>query len=225
MSVSELKSKLDLEDEFREFVPALGERSLSVSKRRRGIERGIAVHALLARMDLSKAQSEAGVRQEIERLCSLGFLDSQYINPEDASRIAEFFNSDTGKMLVASPHKVRREVPFTIGIAVNPAGLPEEHARETVVVQGVIDAVLDTDDGLWIIDYKTDSVTTQYLPQVVRNYTPQVAMYAYAAEQILGMPVKRVSLVFLTAGKEVAVDWRGYLSDLRLDDVLLLMSR
>ena len=116
MSVSELKSKLDLEDEFREFVPALGERSLSVSKRRRGIERGIAVHALLARMDLSKAQSEAGVRQEIERLCSLGFLDSQYINPEDASRIAEFFNSDTGKMLVASPHTVRREVPFTIGI-------------------------------------------------------------------------------------------------------------
>ena len=39
------------------------------------------------------------------------------------------------------------------------------------------------------------------------------------------MPVKRIVLVFLTAGKEVAVDWRGYLSDLRLDDVLLLMSR
>ena len=91
------------------------------------------------------------------------------------------------------------------------------------MVQGVIDAVLESDDGLRIIDYKTDSITLQHLPQAVRNYTPQVAVYAYAAERILTLPVTHVSLVFLKPGREVAVDWRSYLSDLRLDDIFPLI--
>jgi len=223
MSVSELKSRLDVEDEFREIVPALGERSLFRNRRKHGIERGVAVHALLARMDLSKGQSEEGVRGEIERLCSLGFLDDQYVEPEDVSRIAGFFRSETGKMLVESPHRVKREVPFTIGIPVNRTSQQGGSAEELVVVQGVIDAVLESDDGLRIIDYKTDSITLQQLHQAVRNYTPQVAVYAYAAERILTLPVTHVSLVFLKPGREVAVDWRSYLSDLRLDDIFPLI--
>lgn len=90
------------------------------------------------------------------------------------------------------------------------------------MVQGVIDVVFESDDGLWIIDYKTDSITSQQLPRVAQSYTPQVALYAHAAEQILKVPVVHVSLVFLTPGKEVPVDWRTYLSDIRLDDILPL---
>ena len=40
MSVSELKSRLDFEDEFQEFVPDPGKRLFSKTRRGRGIERG-----------------------------------------------------------------------------------------------------------------------------------------------------------------------------------------
>jgi ATP-dependent helicase/nuclease subunit A len=228
MSVSELKSRLDFEDEFQEFVPAPEQRLLSKGKTSYGIERGIAVHALLAKMDLTSGECEEKVRQEIQRLSSLGFLDSQYVRPEDVTRIAGFFRSDTGRMLMAHPHKVKREIQFAIGIPVsgtrlifsaNEAELPVD---DSIVVQGVIDVVFESDDGLWIIDYKTDSITSQQLPRVAQSYTPQVALYAHAAEQILKVPVVHVSLVFLTPGKEVPVDWRTYLSDIRLDDILPL---
>jgi ATP-dependent exoDNAse (exonuclease V) beta subunit len=229
MSVSELKSRLDFEDEFQEFVPDPGKRLFSKTRRGRGIERGIAVHALLARMDLAKASDEEEVRREIQRLSAVGFLDSQYVRPEDVTRIAEFFRSDTGRMLMADPHKVKREIQFTIGIPVRgrrlvfDEGDGEGPADDSVVVQGIIDVIFEADDGLWIIDYKTDSVSPQQLPRVVQGYTPQLALYAYAAEKILNRPVVHVSLVFLTPGQEIAVDWRSYLSRLRLDEVLPLV--
>ncbi len=274
MSAGELKSRLDLEDEFLKFLPGPDKRlAFSQSKTGYGVERGIAIHALLARMDLSGADCEERVSLEIDRLSGLGFLDKQYVSSEDIPAIAGFFRSQTGKILVSSPHRVKREVPFTMRASVGHmigagaageeqdgtgfqegqaafdllSGLSERGAgprgetacgatgqcsnegsyevgglRDSVLVQGVIDVIVETGDGLLILDYKTDSLTLQQLPQAVKRYTPQVALYACAAEKILQVPVKHTSIVFLTLGKEIEVDWRSYLSGIDMAGIFPL---
>ncbi len=259
-SVGELKSRLDLEDDIWRFLPSPEKRlAFADSKTGHGVERGIAIHALLAKMDLVKGNSESGILSEIERLSGLGFLDKQYIRPEDVSKLCGFFKSPTGQMLVCLPQRVHREVPFTMAMGVRHTRenevvldlLPEfkqggyEHrlsvagpgragmgcdeednsreycVRDSVLIQGVIDLIFETDDGLIILDYKTDSLSPKQLPQAAEGYAPQVALYSYGAERILRQPVKQASIVFLTLCEEVEVNWRSYMRDISLANLSL----
>ena len=186
---------------------------------------------------------ELGIIQEVDRLSSMGFLDKKYIEPEDIDRICRFFASPTGELIVLSPERVRREIPFTmkLDVRLNRRGVkgsldsgyhldnevvrPDEvvlnlaggHVsggtpKESLLVQGVIDVIIEDADGLTILDYKTDSIGIPEEPQLVSRYMPQVSLYSYGAEKILGIPVKRSVIVFLTPGVEEEIDWRGYMS-------------
>jgi ATP-dependent exoDNAse (exonuclease V) beta subunit len=83
------------------------------------------------------------------------------------------------------------------------------HWRETYVgtnvagrvLEGFIDLVYRDDDGLVIVDYKTDAVaTSQGLDARTLFYRPQLAAYAAALHAATGQPVARCILVFLSPG-------------------------
>ena len=79
------------------------------------------------------------------------------------------------------------------------------HWRETYVgttvgdrvLEGFIDP-LDRDNGLVIIDYKTDAVPATALDQRVAFYRPQMAAYATALTAATNEPVTRCILIFLS---------------------------
>ncbi len=68
----------------------------------------------------------------------------------------------------------------------------------TITLEGVIDLLYRDDDGLVIVDYKTDSVTAAGLDRKVAFYRPQLAAYALAIRDAVGGPLPRCVLVFLT---------------------------
>ena len=79
------------------------------------------------------------------------------------------------------------------------------HWRETYVGTTVGDRVLEgfidlvyRDDGLVIIDYKTDAVPATALDQRVAFYRPQMAAYATALQAATNEPVTRCILIFLS---------------------------
>jgi ATP-dependent helicase/nuclease subunit A len=81
------------------------------------------------------------------------------------------------------------------------------HWRETYVGTVVGDRVLEgfidliyRDDGLVIVDYKTDTVPAVALDQRVAFYRPQMAAYAAALQAATQEPVTRCILVFLSPG-------------------------
>lgn len=173
------------------------------------------MHTLLAKMRLEQASTLEGVRDEARRLAEAGLLELPGVDERDLDCIAHFFATPEGQALAASAATVRREVPFTMKV---PASLFVDSKDasavgpgDTVVVQGVIDALVDEGDGLAILDYKTDSVGESALPARFAAYVLQVALYALAAERILRKPVKRASLAFLVPGRVMDVDWRAYL--------------
>jgi ATP-dependent helicase/nuclease subunit A len=66
------------------------------------------------------------------------------------------------------------------------------------VLEGFIDLIYRDDDGLVIVDYKTDTVPTAALDQRVAFYRPQLAAYAAALEAATGEHLARCVLLFLS---------------------------
>jgi ATP-dependent exoDNAse (exonuclease V) beta subunit len=65
------------------------------------------------------------------------------------------------------------------------------------VIEGFIDLLYETPDGLVVVDYKTDAVPgAREIDAAVERYRWQGAAYAVALEQSLGRPVARCVFVF-----------------------------
>jgi ATP-dependent helicase/nuclease subunit A len=61
---------------------------------------------------------------------------------------------------------------------------------EKILLQGVVDCAIMEDDGITVIDFKTDYVTEENLQQVISRYRGQVETYADALQRIYEQPVK-----------------------------------
>ncbi len=71
-----------------------------------------------------------------------------------------------------------------------------------VTVEGFIDLLYETPDGLVVVDYKTDVVPGEAdLEAAVARYRLQGAAYALALQEALGRPVARCVFVFVQPGR------------------------
>ncbi len=158
-----------------------------------GMEYGTAMHTLLQYISYENCESSASVCEEIQRLVRNGCLTEEQasvLNPEPIDR---FFQSAFGRKL-RSGTKHLREFKFSIldeGIHYDPA-LQEEK----VLLQGVVDCALLEEDGITVLDFKTDYVTEDTLREAVERYRPQVLTYAEALEKIFEQPIKASYLYF-----------------------------
>jgi len=87
------------------------------------------------------------------------------------------------------------------------------------VVEGYIDLLVRTAEGLVVVDYKTDVVRddAERAAKVAR-YRPQVAAYAAALEAAVGEPVVGAVLLFLAVGgahEEAVPDLAGAVAEVR----------
>jgi ATP-dependent helicase/nuclease subunit A len=168
-------------------------------------EIGTAVHAVLEHVDFTGPADEPALRALIERLIAQGRIAPALGAAVPVSAIAQFLSGPTGRFLRGHAAAVRREVPVTFAV---PAGeldpkLSDPDGRETVLVRGVIDALVDCGGGFRLIDYKTDAVDAGGLAAKVDEYRRQLELYRRAVEAIWGKPVTRATLCFLSAGRDV----------------------
>lgn len=71
-------------------------------------------------------------------------------------------------------------------------------------ITGVIDRIVIKGDKIEILDFKTNRLwNKEYL---VHYYEPQLQLYAYAVEKILGKKVNRADIFFLEDGEKKSVD-------------------
>ena len=91
-----------------------------------------------------------------------------------------------------------REQPFVLGI--DARRLKEEFpAGETVLIQGIVDVFFVEEDGLTLLDYKTDSVSS--MGELWNRYETQLDYYQEALEKLMGKPVKERILYSFHLGK------------------------
>ena len=76
-------------------------------------------------------------------------------------------------------------------------------SEEIVLVQGIIDAYFEEEDGFVLVDYKTDRADD--VNELIEKYRVQLAYYQKALEKVTGKPVKERKIYSFYLGKEVSI--------------------
>lgn len=155
-------------------------------------QRGTALHKVLQYLDFKKTGSEEEINGEIERLVNKQFITVEEGHSADTSKLAEFFASPLGRELLAAPTQ-EREYKFSLLIP-GEEFFPGAEGEE-ILFQGVVDCWFEDENGVTIIDFKTDREPDP------EQYRPQVEGYARAMEELLGKPVARKALYFFATGQ------------------------
>lgn len=167
-----------------------------------GKEYGNIMHAVMQYIRFEECTSLVGVNKEISRLKELGYISGEQAQMVDTNGIASFFSSELGRKLVHEGN-VLREFKFSIldsGENYDPLLQAEE-----VLLQGVIDCAIIEDDGIIIIDFKTDHVSGDGIEHLIDKYTPQVQTYAKALSRIYSLPIKSKYLYLFCLNKFVEI--------------------
>jgi ATP-dependent helicase/nuclease subunit A len=165
---------------------------------------GSATHLVFEQIDLSGPVDLKAVEGTVSRLVKAGQLTEALAATLDAAAIVSFFDSELGQLAQQAGSSVFREWPFTYGL--NASVIGAQSGDEIVVLQGIIDMIIPTEDGLVIVDFKTDRIAEAAINERVEKYTPQIRSYVTAAADILKQPVIAAWLYFLTPQKSIKVD-------------------
>jgi ATP-dependent helicase/nuclease subunit A len=76
---------------------------------------------------------------------------------------------------------------------------------ENIIVQGIIDMLVRTPDGLLVIDFKTDRITAEEVSERAKLYRRQLELYGKAASAILKSKILAKWLYFLTPATEFEI--------------------
>ena len=76
-----------------------------------------------------------------------------------------------------------------------------------IILEGFIDLVFETDEGLVIVDYKTDGLNTaEEISRSMDKFKLQGGSYALALERLTGRSVVKIVFLFLYSGAEVVME-------------------
>ena len=163
---------------------------------------------------LTGASREELLKEEIELFYQAGRLSKEMADCIRTKDILAFLNSESGRRMTqaAGNGKLRKEQPFVLGVAASEIypeiyqdiqkksqEADENRKEETILIQGIIDVWFEEEDGIVLLDYKTDRVRNA--SQLKELYHAQLDYYAQALEQLLEKPVKE-KIIYSFALKE-----------------------
>ncbi len=159
---------------------------------------GTAAHLVVANLDLTQPITLEAIERTKHRLVQDLAMAPEMVDKIKAEMILAFFQSDLGAVVLDRRNHVLREWPFTYALRA-----PDGSAGEFVVVQGVIDVLVRTPQGLIVIDFKTDRVGRDDVAARAETYRGQVDLYARAAATILRDKVLARWLYFMVPRQAV----------------------
>ncbi|WP_044974465.1 helicase-exonuclease AddAB subunit AddA [Ruminococcus sp. HUN007] len=163
-----------------------------------GTERGTAIHSILEHADFRALENDpAG---EIKRAAEKGFITARQAEGIDPEYIKAFTSSELFRRAVSS-ERMERERKFLVRLGdleLNDAAF-EKFKDSDSMVQGIVDMYFEEEDGLVLVDYKTDYVTD--ISELVENYSLQLEIYRAALEKTENKKVKCAVIYSLKLGK------------------------
>ncbi len=193
ITVSEIKRRTDFgfdEQSSNIFVPTLVKKPMFLEESRymSAAEKGTIMHFVMQNLDIAKSSKEQ-LEQQLNTMVKKELITQKQAITVDMSKIRKLLESSLGKRMAAS--SIHREVPFNIEVACTEIYTDldkEKYGHHMVMLQGVIDCYFEDEDGLVLIDYKTDFVkdSSDFIKQ---RYIVQMDCYTKALERVTGKKV------------------------------------
>lgn len=230
-SVSEIKHKA-IEQVYRDeeaepifvshhkedYVPAF---MSDMVQENQGALRGTAVHRFLECFDFTRLTvKENGqerkrvgeelhreIEQQLQQMLACGKLTEQQKELLLMSKIEHFLDGNTACRMgtAAGDEKLYVEKAFVIG------DRPEvffDDAKTTsdemILIQGIIDVFFEEEDGIVLLDYKTDKVDSS--EELVKRYQKQLQLYGEAITRTMGKKVKEILIYSFALEETIRIE-------------------
>lgn len=160
---------------------------------------GTLVHAVLERIDLNDASH---VGTWCKNLAPHHHPLASAEAADVAGQLVLRFLSSARANEMRLGSQLHRELEFTLTW---PLGNKQPDSR---YLQGYLDCLYQTNEGGWrVIDYKTNQVTANAVPQLAAKYELQMLVYGLAVEQTWGVAPEQLVLHFIRPGIDHIIEW------------------
>lgn len=186
------------EKETEEIVPFFMQETKEELK---GAAKGTLYHRVWENLDYDKIDTKEQIGEQLKNILTAEEQKSIWV--PDFNRFAK--SPLAGRMKAAAQREqFYREQPFVIAMPANQ--IREEYeTEEEILVQGIIDAYFEEEDGLVLVDYKTDKVQKGQGKELIEKYKVQMQYYKKALEMITDREVKEIYIYSTGIGKAVLV--------------------
>ena len=188
-----------LEEVSTPYVPAFMEGKAEVNQ---GALRGTAMHRLMECYDFTKMPDRSdefaeNIKKQLTGLVQMGKVSEDMQKLIRIPSVELFLKSQLALRMKAAAMRddLFREKPFVMG--------NHEMEEEMVLIQGIIDVFWVEEDGIVLLDYKTDRVDSA--TRLRDMYKEQLDLYAEALERIFPLPVKEKYLYSFRLNQAIEV--------------------
>ena len=116
-------------------------------------------------------------------MCASGRLSEDLRDRLDLRQIEKFLLTDVAKQMAVADASgnLYREKPFVMSLPASEV-LEGAACEENVLVQGIVDVFWVDEEGITLLDYKTDAVSEP--GELVKRYKLQLQLYADALSRV-----------------------------------------
>ena len=144
---------------------------------------GTAMHTVLERLDFEMSSDLETIGQYVDDLTKTNILGESEAAEIDLQKVKTYLESD----FLCRARKsagIHRETPFVIKM-------------DGQLVQGIIDLYFEEDDGLILVDYKTDRLSGRPVADLAQKYVAQLEIYEKALVKLTQKTVKEKYIYFM----------------------------
>ena len=166
---------------------------------------GSITHLLLERLDFNSIE-DGKEKEACDKILSQ-MMTNEEINEEERKKIpmgkiVSFLTSSFMKEIICLG-KIHKERAFLLKIKANEIGYD---CDEDVFVQGVIDCYCETEEGIILIDYKTNHYKDEEsYKKLIEKYTTQLKLYEKALAEATKKKVVKSYLCFINMEKYIEI--------------------
>lgn len=158
-----------------------------------GKDYGNLIHTVMQHICYRSCNDVNGVCNELQRLVQAGYITSEDMKRISPEIIADFFTTSIGQQLMSAGNVLRE---FKFSVLDDAEKYYPGTENEQILLQGVVDCAIIEDDGITVLDFKSDNVNNDNLSDKAEQYRLQISVYAQALERIYQKPIKGAFLYF-----------------------------
>ena len=171
-----------------------------------GSARGTLIHTIFENLNVDAHRSEENLIELIDQLVSKNLIDRNEVTEIPIAKILKFSNSEiAGRMRNST--SVNRETAFAVGLTPYEVYKTKEleNSQEIILVRGIIDLYFEENDGIVLLDYKSDKVKSKR--DLINKYRAQLDIYKMAIEKGTNKKVKECLIYSLHLEDTIRVDF------------------